>query len=101
MLPDVAERRAVAQAIVGSANPSAHVAEMGPRQPIRHPDPATQAAIVAVADRDFVQGIRVALGVAVALLVLVLVAGYRGFPRGGGALKDAQREAASLEATET
>ena len=91
----------MARAIVGSANPNAHVAEIGPRQPIRHPDPATQAAIVAVADRDFVQGIRLALGVAVALLVIVLVAGYRGFPRGVGALKDAQREAASLEATET
>jgi EmrB/QacA subfamily drug resistance transporter len=101
VLPDPVERRAVAQAIVGSANPTAHVAEIAPRHPIRHPDPATEKSIVAVADRDFVQGIRVALGVAVALLLLMLVAGYRGFPRDGGALKDAQREATSLEATET
>lgn len=101
VLPDASERRVVAHAIVSSANPNAHVAELGPRQPIRHPDPATQAAIVAVADRDFVQGIRVALGVAVALLAVVLVVGYRGFPRGAGALKEAQREAASLGATET
>lgn len=100
-VPDAAERRAVAQAIVASANPRAHVAEMGPRQAIRHPDPATQAAIVAVADRDFVQGIRLALGVAVVLLALVLVAGYRGFPRGGRILTDAEREATRLKATET
>ena len=45
-------------------------------------DPATRAAIVAAADGDFVQGIRVALGVAIALLALVLAAAYAGFPHG-------------------
>ena len=48
-----------------SANPRAHVAEIGPRQPIAHPDPATRAAILAVAERDFVQGIRAGLSVAI------------------------------------
>ncbi len=96
-IADPAERRAVAAAIVGSANPRAHVAELGPRQPIAHPDPALRAAIVAVAERDFVQGIRAALSVALVLLALVLLAGWRWFPRGGGAmLTDAQREAAKL-----
>ena len=98
---DPAERRAVAQAIVASANPRAHVAEIGPRQPIRHPDPATQAAIVAVADVDFVQGIRAALAVAAVVLAMVLLAGWRWFPRGAGALiGDAQREETRLAASE-
>src|SRR6185369_3782856 len=38
------ERNAVASAIVSSANPRAHIAEIGPRQPIAHPDGAVQAA---------------------------------------------------------
>ena len=100
-VPDPVERRAVAAAIVSSANPRAHVAEIGPRQPIVHPNPATRAAIVAVAERDFVQGIRAALLVAVALLFIVLLAGMRWFPRGGGAMmSDAEREAAKLAGSE-
>lgn len=98
---DPAERRAVAQAIVASANPRAHVAEIGPSQPIRYPDPATQAAIVAVAEVDFVQGIRAALAVAAVVLAAVLLAGWRWFPRGAGALiGDAQREETRLAASE-
>ena len=69
-VPDAQERRAVATAIVASANPRAHVAEVGPRQAIAHPDPATRAAIVAIAEADFVQGIRLALSVAIVLLAL-------------------------------
>ncbi len=95
-LPDAAERRAVGAAIVASANPRAHVAEMGPRHPIAHANPATQTAIVAVAEHDFVQGIRVALSVAIALLLVVLLVGWRWFPRGGAMLGDAEREAAKL-----
>ncbi|MFO1314665.1 MAG: MFS transporter [Burkholderiales bacterium] len=101
VVPDAAERRAVAAAIVGSANPRAHVAEIGPRRPIVHPDGASAAAIVAAADGDFVQGIRVGLGVAIGVLALVLAAALRWFPRGGGALiSDAEREAAKLAGTE-
>ena len=101
-LPDPVERHAVAAAIVASANPRAHVAEIGPRQAIAHPDPATRAAIMAVAERDFIQGIRIALGVAIAVLALVLAAGLRWFPRGGGAiLTDAEREAARLAGSES
>jgi len=85
-LPDPVERRAVAAAIVASANPRAHVAEIAPRQPVVHADPATRAAIVAIAEADFVQGIRVAFGVAIALLALVLVAASASFPRGTGML---------------
>ena len=100
-VPDAAERRAVAAAIVGSANPRAHVAEIGPRQRIGHADSATAARIVAVADRDFVQGIRAGLGVAIGVLALVFVAALRWFPRGGGALmSDAEREAAKLAPTD-
>ena len=46
------------------------------------------------------QGIRVAFGVAIALLALVLLAAALGFPRGTGALlTDAEREAAKLAAS--
>lgn len=96
-----AERQAVAKAIVSSANPRAHVAEIGPRQAIHHPDPAVQAAITAVAEHDFIQGIRVSLSVAIALLAVVLAVGWRWFPRGGGAvLGEAEHEAAKLATSE-
>jgi EmrB/QacA subfamily drug resistance transporter len=100
VVPDAAERRAIAAAIVASANPRAHIAEIVPRRPIAHPDPALQAAITAVAERDFVQGIRVALQLAVALLSVVLLVGWRWFPRGDAALQEAEREEARLATTE-
>jgi hypothetical protein len=90
---DGAQRREIATAIIASANPRAHVAEIAPRQPITHSD----AAVVAVAERDFVQGIRAALAVAAALVLVMLVIGWRYFPRGSGALMaDATREEAKL-----
>jgi EmrB/QacA subfamily drug resistance transporter len=100
VLPDPTERAAVAQAIVRSANPAAHPAELGPRHAIAHPDPRTEAAIVAVADGDFVQGMRIAVALAVALLAALWVAGYFGYPRGERAVTDAEREARKLEAAE-
>ena len=93
VVTDPAERQAIASTIVKSANPRAHVAEIGPRQPITHPDPAKRSAIVAVAERDFVQGIRAGLSVAIVLLAVVLLVGWRYFPRGDAMLSDAQREA--------
>jgi len=100
VLPNGAERTAVSQTIVQSANPRAHVAEIGPRNPITHPDAATQARIVAVADGDFIAGIRIALLVAVALLTVVLAVGWKWFPRAGAMLAGAQRESAKLATTE-
>jgi EmrB/QacA subfamily drug resistance transporter len=98
---DAAERKAVAAAIVADANPRAQVAEIAPARPIKHPNLATQAAIVKAADVDFIQGIRIALGVAIALLAVVLLAGWRWFPRGGDAMmSDAEREAAKLAGSE-
>jgi EmrB/QacA subfamily drug resistance transporter len=95
-LPDATERSAVVAAIVASANPRAHVAEVGPRQPI-DADPAKRAAVIASAESDFVAGIRAGLAVAIAALAAVLLAGLRWFPRGAGALlTDAEREAAKL-----
>jgi EmrB/QacA subfamily drug resistance transporter len=99
-LPDPIERREVADAIVRDANPRAYAAEIGPGRPIVHLDPATQAAILAAADRDFVEGIRRSLACAIALLALVLAAAFRGFPRGHGGLEDAAREAQRLERME-
>jgi len=101
VISNPAERRAVAAAIVSSANPRAYVAEIVPRHPITHPDAATLAAIRAVAERDFIQGIRVALAVALGLLAAVLLAGWRWFPNVGGALlTGADRVAAKLAASE-
>ena len=73
-------------AIVASANPRAHVAEIGPRQPIAHPDPRDAARPSSPwPSTTSSQGIRVALSVAIALLALVLLVGWRWFPRGGRA----------------
>jgi EmrB/QacA subfamily drug resistance transporter len=99
-LPDPVERREVAATIIGNANPRAYAAEIGPGRPILHMNAATQAAILAAADRDFVEGIRWSLGTAVVLLAAVFAAGFAGFPRGKGGLADATREAARLEKEE-
>ena len=95
VIADPQERQLVSRAIINGANPRAHVAEIGPARPIRHPDARTEAAIREVAERDFVSGIRLALGVAIVLLGGVFAAGLVWFPRGAGAaMADAQREAA-------
>jgi len=100
VVPNPAERQTVAAAIVSSANPRAHVAEIVPRGRPVHPDPVMRARITAAADQDFVQGIRAGLLLAVALLFIALLLGWRGFPRGGAALREAEREEAKLAATE-
>jgi EmrB/QacA subfamily drug resistance transporter len=100
-LPDANERREVAATIIGNANPRAYVAEIGPGRPIRHMDARTERAILAAADRDFVEGIRISLAVAIGALGIVLGAGYRLFPRGKGGIADARQEAGRIEAEET
>lgn len=100
VVPNPAERQVIAKKIVASANPRAHVAEIVPRRPISHPDPNLQAAITTAADRDFVQGIRAGLLVAIVLLALVLLAGWRWFPRGDDALREAKGEEAKLAVSE-
>jgi nitrate/nitrite transporter NarK len=99
-LPDPVERKEVSDTIIGNANPRAYAAEIGPGRPIQHVDPATQKAILAAADRDFVQGIRVSLSAAIFVLAVVLAAGYAWFPRGTGGIADAKREAGALEKEE-
>ncbi|HTY40782.1 MAG TPA: hypothetical protein VMH79_02795, partial [Thermoanaerobaculia bacterium] len=99
-LPDPVERKEVAATIIGNANPRAYAAEIGPGRPIGHLDEATRQAILAAADRDFVEGIRWSLGVAVVILAAVFAAGLAGFPRGRGGMADATREAGKLEAEE-
>ena len=85
-------------AIIAGANPRANVAEVGPARQIHHANPATETSILAVAVTDFIQGIRVALGVAMFLLGAVLVAGFIWFPRGSGAaMADAQQEAKRVD----
>jgi EmrB/QacA subfamily drug resistance transporter len=100
-LPDPTERKEVAATIIGNANPRAYSAEIGPGRPIQHLDAATQKAILAAADSDFVEGIRFSLATAMVLLVLVLAAGFAWFPRGKGSIADAKREAQALESEET
>jgi EmrB/QacA subfamily drug resistance transporter len=99
-LPDPTERKEVADSIIGNANPRAYSAEIGPGRAIQHVDAATQAAILAAADRDFVEGIRLSLGSAIVVLVLVLAAGFAWFPRGKSGIADARREAGALESEE-
>ena len=100
VLPDPTERKEVAATIIGNANPRAYTAEIGPGRPIQHLDPATQKAILAAADNDFVEGIRFSLGAALVFLGLVLAAGFAGFPRGKGSIADAEREARAIESEE-
>ena len=83
-LPDPTERKEVAETIIGNANPRAYSAEIGPGRPIQHLDAATQKAILAAADNDFVEGIRFSLATAMVFLALVLAAGFAWFPRGNG-----------------
>ncbi|HEY7316879.1 MAG TPA: DHA2 family efflux MFS transporter permease subunit [Candidatus Binatia bacterium] len=99
-LPDPTERKEVAATIIGNANPRAYAAEIGPGRPIRHIDPATQKAILAAADSDFVEGIRFSLATAMVLLALVLAAGFAWFPRGTGSIAAAEREAQALGSEE-
>ncbi len=99
-LPDPTERNEVAETIIGNANPRAYAAEIGPGRPIQHIDPATQHAILAAADLDFVEGIRISLGAAIFVLAMILAAGYAWFPRGTAGLADAKREAGAIEAEE-
>ena len=93
-LPDPTERKEVADTIIGNANPRAYSAEIGPGRPIQHLDAATQKAILAAADNDFVEGIRFSLATAVVLLAFVLTAGFVWFPRGNGSYSLASEETA-------
>jgi EmrB/QacA subfamily drug resistance transporter len=100
-LPDPTERKEVVATIIRNANPRAYSAEIGPGRPIQHLDAATQKAILAAADTDFVEGIRFSLATAMVFLALVLAAGFAWFPRGKGAIADAEREEQALESEET
>ena len=100
-LPDPTERKEVAATIIGNANPRAYSGEIGPGRPIRHLDAATQKAILAAADSDFVEGIRFSLATAMVFLALVLAAGFVWFPRGKDSIADAEREARALASEET
>ena len=100
-LSDPTERKEVAATIIGNANPRAYAGEIGPGRPIQHLDAATQKAILAAADTDFVEGIRFSLATAMVFLALVLAAGFAWFPRGKGAIADAEREARALESEES
>jgi EmrB/QacA subfamily drug resistance transporter len=99
-LPDPTEREEVVATIIGNANPRAYAAEIGPGRPIQHLDAATQTAILAAADSDFVEGIRFSLATAMVFLALVLAAGYAWFPRGKGSVADAEREAQAIASEE-
>jgi EmrB/QacA subfamily drug resistance transporter len=100
-LPDPTERKEVVAMIIRNANPRAYSAEIGPGRPIQHLDAATQKAILAAADSDFVEGIRFSLATAMVLLALVLAAGFAWFPRGKGSIADAEREAQAIASEET
>lgn len=74
-------RQQVVQVVVDDANPRAVASLIGPGKPL--PDEVAQTAeLVDAADDSFVAGIRSGLAVAVVLVLVALVAGYRVFPRG-------------------
>ncbi|BBX72969.1 DHA2 family efflux MFS transporter permease subunit [Mycobacterium shinjukuense] len=75
-VPDPVQRHVVAEVIIDSANPRAHVGAIVPARQIAHRDP------VAIAEDDFLDGIRVAFLIATVSLVFVFLAGWRWFPRG-------------------
>jgi MFS family permease len=100
-LPDPTEREEVTATIIRNANPRAYAGEIGPGRPIQHLDAATQQAILAAADSDFVEGIRLSLATAMISLAFVLAAGFAWFPRGKGSIADAEREAQALASEET
>jgi uncharacterized protein (UPF0333 family) len=56
---------------------------------------------LAAADSDFIEGIRFSLATAIVFLAVVLAAGIVWFPRGGGSIADAEREARALTSEET
>jgi EmrB/QacA subfamily drug resistance transporter len=90
VVPNASERQAISQTIIAGANPRAHIAEIAPGRPI-----PMEARVREVAEHDFVTGIRIALSVAIALLMAAFAAGLVWFPRApGAAIEDAQREAA-------
>lgn len=74
------ERQAIGETIIDQANPNAFVAELGPAQPLGVIDATEQAEIVAVADDTFVTGMQVALGVAIAVMAVMLVVSVLRFP---------------------
>ncbi|WP_338673560.1 MFS transporter [Streptomyces sp. SCSIO 30461] len=82
-VPDRAVRRAVASAIIDGANPHAHPAFIGPGRPLAYLLPGQDRAIVRAADKDFIGGIRIALGTAVVLLAGAFALSWRRFPTSG------------------
>jgi MFS family permease len=99
-LSDSRQRGEIVAAIVDNANPRAYAAEIGPGRPIQNESAALRDGILQIADGDFVQGIRLALTGAIALLAVVLAAGVAWFPRREDALPQAQQEAKQLEKRE-
>lgn len=73
-VPDDTQRDEISSFIVEQANPSAFVAEIGPRQPLSIRDAANSEEILEVADEVFVTGMQVSLGVALAAMVLIMLA---------------------------
>ncbi|HEY2818285.1 MAG TPA: MFS transporter [Casimicrobiaceae bacterium] len=99
-LPDSKQRGEIVAAIVHNANPRAYAAEIGPGRPIQDESPAIRDGILQIADGDFVQGIRLALASAVALLAVILAAGVAWFPPHRASIAQAEQEAAQLEKRE-
>jgi EmrB/QacA subfamily drug resistance transporter len=86
-------------AVVDDANPQAVVSLIGPGKPL--PDTVQeQDELVDAADDAFVEGIRAALMIGLALTVLVLIAGAIVFPKGTKDESEELVEAGHLEAEE-
>jgi hypothetical protein len=82
VVTDASERDQIEGFIIDQANPSAFVAEIGPRQPLSVKDLIDRSEIIDAADDVFITGMQISLAVALALTAVTLVAVALKFPRG-------------------
>lgn len=87
------EAHEIAVVIIREANPHAMPSEIAPSRPL-------DDEVAAVADADFVEGIRASLGVAAVVVLGSLVLAVFGFPGSEKALDEAEDEAAEAAARE-
>jgi len=99
-LPDEQQRQEAVDEVVEDANPRAVAALLGPGKPLSA-DVEEEPELVQAADEAFVDGIRAAAGVALALVIGTLIAGYVIFPKGEQATaRDEAGDAVRVESDE-
>jgi EmrB/QacA subfamily drug resistance transporter len=99
-LPDEQQRQEAVDEVVEDANPRAVAALLGPGKPLSA-DVKEEPELEQAADDAFVEGIRAAAAVALALVIGALIAGYVIFPKGEQAMaRDEVGDAVRVESDE-